>query len=539
MICPNCRTENDVKAARCVQCGVGLVPPTAVFVTVDLSPGTVFHGRYRILGPLGRGGMGSVYKAQDTALNETVAIKILRPDYGQDATMAERFKSEIRLARKVRHRNVCTIHDFGEEQGLLFISMELVEGADLKQLLRGADALSQDEAYGLAIQIAEGLQAVHDAGIIHRDLKTPNVMRDASGQARLMDFGIAKLQGSESLTATGAIIGTPEYMSPEQGQGQRVDFHSDIYSLGIVTYELFTGHTPFRGDTPISTILKHIHEPPPLDGPAAARIPPQVRGVLGRALAKDPSRRYASARDFAEALRQARHPSRHQVPASTDALQAPTVQASIRASPRSSRARLGWAALALVLVGAAGTLLVVGLTNRRSSGPPQTPATLPSPVAASLPGPTAAPTPSAAHSTAPSPPTTAPSPPKGNEATPARPGTARTPAFRALKAPPPSLTAAAPPLPQAATPPAAPLPQAQVVAPDGSLQVVARPWAEVTVDGKLLGETPLDRISLPPGVHSVRLRHPSYEPVERSVTIRSGTGERLVVDFPKEGVKKP
>ena len=222
--------------------------PTQVVVSVDLRPGIVFHSRYEILGPLGQGGMGMVYKARDLSLDEVVAIKVLRPDIAREPRMTERFKSEIRLARRVRHKNVCAIHDYGEDQGLLFISMEYVEGVDLKRWLREHGSFEAAPAYDVAIQVAEGLQAVHEEGIIHRDLKTPNIMRDAEGVARLMDFGIAKREGEGTgggATATGHIVGTPEYMSPEQAQGRRVDFRSDIYGLGIVTYEIFTGRVPF------------------------------------------------------------------------------------------------------------------------------------------------------------------------------------------------------------------------------------------------------------------------------------------------------
>src|SRR5262245_43016597 len=273
MNCPTCRAENEASALVCTECGASLAAPTTVLVSVDLGTGAIFHSRYEILGPLGRGGMGMVYKARDRTLDEVVAIKVLRPDFAQDPRMADRFKSEIKLARRIRHRNVCGIHDYGEDRGLLYISMELIEGVDLKRTLREHGALATDTAYDVAIQVAEGLQAVHDAGVIHRDLKTPNIMLDGAGVARLMDFGVAKRHGEgTAATASGQILGTPEYMSPEQAQGRRVDYRSDIYALGIVTYEIFTGRVPFHGETPISTILKHLHDPPPLEGPQATGI---------------------------------------------------------------------------------------------------------------------------------------------------------------------------------------------------------------------------------------------------------------------------
>ena len=321
MNCSSCKAENAADAHACARCGTALpTTPTQFIVTVDLRPGVVFDSRYEILGPLGQGGMGMVYKARDRSLDEVVAIKVLRPDFARDPHMAERFKSEIRLARRVRHRNVCAIHDYGEDQGLFYISMEYLEGVDLKHQLRERGALPAADAYEVAIQIAEGLQAVHDAGIIHRDLKTPNIMRDAGGVARLMDFGIAKREGDGARTATGHIVGTPEYMSPEQAQGHRVDFRSDIYALGIVVYEIFTGRVPFRGETPISTILKHLHDPPPLDPPEAESIPAAVRSVLRRCLEKSPADRFPSARDVAEALRGARSPSFRKPPSNSSRL---------------------------------------------------------------------------------------------------------------------------------------------------------------------------------------------------------------------------
>ena len=313
MRCPSCEAENPATAVTCAECATPLNPPAVLqaaaggshphLITLDLRPGAVFQSRYEVIAPLGRGGMGMVFRAHDRVLDETVAIKVLRPDVAQDPRMGERFRSEIKLARKVRHRNVCAIHDYGEDQGLLYISMEMVEGVDLKRTLRDGGPLPPARAFDVSMQIAEALQAVHDAGIVHRDLKTPNIMIDAAGCARLMDFGVAKRLGEGTFTTTGHVVGTPEYMSPEQAQGHAVDARSDIYALGVVVYEIFTGEVPFRGETPISTILKHINDPPPLDKTA---LPIAVRGVLRRALAKDPAARYSTAREMGEALSEAR-----------------------------------------------------------------------------------------------------------------------------------------------------------------------------------------------------------------------------------------
>ncbi len=299
LTCPSCEAANDDQASACARCGEDLI---------GLGPGSVVADRYEVLSLLGEGGMGMVFKARDRQLDEVVALKVLRTDAAITPEMSRRFRAEIKLARKVTHKNVCRIHEYGQHGDLQYISMAYVDGVDLKHILREQGALSPDEAYAVAIAVAEGLQAVHDEGIVHRDLKTPNIMRDGRGVVRLMDFGIAKQweEGAPSLTATGMIVGTPEYMSPEQCRGLKVDARSDLYALGIVVYELFTGRVPFRGDAAITTIIKHLQEAPPLEGPEATGIPPALIPILARCLAKTPEERYASAREVAAALSEAR-----------------------------------------------------------------------------------------------------------------------------------------------------------------------------------------------------------------------------------------
>ena len=315
MICPSCKALNDDSAEACFTCGRALSA---------LTQGSVIAGRYEVLSPLGKGGMGMVYKAHDRMLDETVAIKVLRSELANTVEMLKRFKHEIKLARKVSHRNVCRIHEFGEDGGVRYISMEYVEGTDIKQLAREKGGfLDQEEAFDVAIQTADGLQAIHDVGIIHRDLKTSNIMRDPTGRVRLMDFGIAKIErgdgssGGGGLTTTGQIMGTPEYMSPEQCLGDKIDHRSDVYALGIAVYEIFTGTVPFRGDTPVATLFKHIQDPVPFEGPIAARIPLAAVPVLRKALAKNRADRYASASEMAEALRKAHQQTLSGVPADT------------------------------------------------------------------------------------------------------------------------------------------------------------------------------------------------------------------------------
>jgi len=306
MICPYCKALNDDSAEACFTCGRALSA---------LTQGSVIDGRYVIESVLGKGGMGMVYKAHDRMLEETVAIKVLRAEFANTGEMARRFRHEIKLARKVSHRNVCRIHEYGEDPDvhLRYISMEYVEGADIKQLTRDKGGfLEADEAFDAAIQAADGLQAIHDVGIVHRDLKASNIMRDPKGRVRLMDFGIAKSEatdhstGGGGLTIEGQTMGTPEYMSPEQCMAEKIDGRSDVYSLGVVIYELFTGSVPFRGDSPVATLFKHINEPVPFEGPVAARIPLAAVPVLRKALAKNREDRYASAASLAEALRGAR-----------------------------------------------------------------------------------------------------------------------------------------------------------------------------------------------------------------------------------------
>jgi predicted Ser/Thr protein kinase len=293
LLCRTCRTDNEPTEESCRSCGRSLTA---------LARGELLAARFEILEVIGSGGMGIVYKAHDRSLDENVALKVLRPEFASTKEAARRFQSEIKLARKVSDRHVCRIFEYGEDAGLRYICMELIEGVNLKQLVQDLQPLPAEQAYEAAIQIAEGLSAIHEAGVIHRDLKTPNIMRDNRGLVRLLDFGIAREMESAGLTMAGQVMGTPEYMSPEQALGQKLDFRTDIYSLGIVVYELFTGQVPFRGDNPVATVLKQIEEPPALEG----QVPDAVVPVLAKTLAKDRVQRFASARGVAAALRLAR-----------------------------------------------------------------------------------------------------------------------------------------------------------------------------------------------------------------------------------------
>ncbi|HEX9185829.1 MAG TPA: protein kinase, partial [Vicinamibacteria bacterium] len=388
MNCPTCRADNEPAASACFACGAALDPALA-----SLADGALFASRYEITGPLGRGGMGMVYRAFDRELGESVAIKVLRPDVARESGRGEhRFRSEIRLARRVRHRNVCPVYGDGEDRGLLYICMELVEGENLSALARERGGLPPMEAWSAALQVAEGLQAIHDVGIVHRDLKTANLMRDRRGVVRVMDFGIAKRHGTTSatVTATGALMGTPEYMSPEQLRGEEVGFRSDLYSLGVVVYELFTGVPPFRGETPVATIVKQLQDLPNLDRP---ELPGPLRRVLARALAKDPEERYATAAEMRTALEAAGEASGHETSAGRGRA-AEDVVADTRPVPaaafpgrvpifRMAMAQAGVAALAVHLVSAGGA--VPAPKPAFVLRPPPAPPAAPSPSAVAAP----------------------------------------------------------------------------------------------------------------------------------------------------------
>ena len=257
--------------------------------------GTTFARRYRIIEELGRGGMGKVYKVLDTEIKERVALKLLNPEIAADQQTIERFRNELKFARTISHRNVCRMHDLGREEGAYFITMEYVPGEDLKRLIRKVGQLSPGKAVFIAKQICEGLAEAHRLGVVHRDLKPHNIMVDEEGNVRIMDFGIARTTRAKGITGPGIMIGTPEYMSPEQVEGKEADQRSDIYSLGIILYEMLTGRVPFEGDTPFSIGMKHTSQVPKNPKELNAQIPDDLSRVILRCLEKDRAKRYQSA----------------------------------------------------------------------------------------------------------------------------------------------------------------------------------------------------------------------------------------------------
>ncbi len=268
----------------------------------ELTTGSTFAGRYQVIEELGKGGMGRVYKVFDTDIKEKVALKLLRPEIAADSETVERFSNELKLARKIRHKNVCGMFDLGKSDGTLYLTMEFVPGEDLKRLIRRMGQFPAAKAVSVAEQISEGLEEAHRLGIVHRDLKPSNIMMDEDGNARIMDFGIARSLQAEGITGAGVMIGTPEYMSPEQVDGKDVDERSDIYSLGIILYEMVTGRAPFEGETPLSVAHKHKYEPPADPRKFNPQVPEDLSILILRCLAKDRAIRYQTAAELRAGL---------------------------------------------------------------------------------------------------------------------------------------------------------------------------------------------------------------------------------------------
>jgi zinc protease len=257
--------------------------------------------RYELLEEAGRGGMGVVYKARDRETGELVAIKVLRPEIAADRQSADRFINEVRLSRKITHKNVCRVYEFTRAGSTAYLSMEYVDGESLRSILSRVGAVNLRKGVQIARQICAALAEAHAQGIIHRDLKPENVMLDKSGNVKVMDFGIARLLDAGA-TSTGGVMGTPAYMAPEQAESKAVDARTDVYALGLILYELFTGQTAFSGDTPVAVALKQVRETPPSPRTLEPSLPLEVDAIVMRCLEKDPARRFQTVEELDAAL---------------------------------------------------------------------------------------------------------------------------------------------------------------------------------------------------------------------------------------------
>lgn len=311
MKCPRCEHENPADSHFCSNCASPLDPGrksedslTQTFTEPEpkFERGRLFAGRYEFIEGLGSGGMGKVYKVYDTKIREIVALKIIRPEIASRPNTLIRFREEIRLARRIAHKNICRMHDLNEAEGVSFFTMEYIPGEDLKRVLRMMGRLSVGRAISIARQVCAGLAEAHRLGIVHRDLKPKNIMVDYEGNIRVMDFGLARSVEEKGITAGRVILGTAEYMSPEQAEGEKADHRSDIYALGVILFEMVTGRTPFEGDSALSVALQHKTEPPPDPRQFNPALPEKLRQIILKCLEKDKEKRFQTVEELTSEL---------------------------------------------------------------------------------------------------------------------------------------------------------------------------------------------------------------------------------------------
>jgi eukaryotic-like serine/threonine-protein kinase len=329
MQCPSCKHQNSASALRCANCNAQLnedetvaIPPgelgqaTITQLTAAGTPhsggaasgkdslelGTQLGGRYEILKMLGEGGMGAVYKARDLEVDRVVALKVIRPEYANRPEILARFKQELVLAREITHRNVIRIFDLGQASGIRFITMEYVDGQDLYSLLRSGEPLSLERKVAIAREVCKAIEAAHEQGVVHRDLKPQNIMVDASGRVLVMDFGIARSMEDTGLTHTGALIGTPAFMSPEQAKGEKLDTRSDLFSFGVIFYEMLTGKAPYVAETAVGLLLKRVQERPVAPVELDQQVPQALSDIVLKCLVVDRDQRYQTAGEIVRDL---------------------------------------------------------------------------------------------------------------------------------------------------------------------------------------------------------------------------------------------
>lgn len=394
--CPHCQAENQPGVEVCATCGRSVadgewmagtmvdsetidVPPTesekvespapervasaleAATSPSALQPGSILDERYRIDELLGFGGMGSVYRATDLEIDRVVALKVIRPHLADDPNVLQRFKQEIILSREVTHRNVVRIFDLGQSGETRFISMEFIEGKDLLGLLRERGALPAEEAVEIMEQICLALDAAHQQGVVHRDLKPANIMIDASGRVVVMDFGIARSLEGSGMTQTGSLLGTPDYMSPEQVKGEQVDARSDLFALGIIFYQMLTGELPYKGDTPMAAMYTRTQKRAAPIRDLVPELPGFLGDVVARCLEIPVHKRYQSAREVLQDLAVWRGGSTHMTIGPTMRGLRPTTTA---AKKRFRAVGIGIAATVLVAVVTGAVVLIRSMASR-------------------------------------------------------------------------------------------------------------------------------------------------------------------------------
>jgi eukaryotic-like serine/threonine-protein kinase len=340
--------------------------------------GELIAGRYDLEELVGSGGMSSVYRAHDRLLERTVALKILHEQFTSDDAYVERFRREARAVAQLAHPNIVTVIDRGEQDGRQFIVFEYVDGMNLKELMTQEGPVSPREAIELALQVARGLSFAHESGLVHRDVKPQNVLLDADGRAKVTDFGIAQSLDVKGMTITGTVMGTSNYIAPEQARGQAVDEQTDVYSLGCVLYELLVGEVPFEGDNFVAVAMRHVNDPVPSVRDVRPDVPPRLDWAIQTAMAKDHDERFDSMADFAAEL-EACH-------AELDGNEGATMVVPPRRLPRSAgrpagtrRRRSIWpfvllgVGLAAVIGGLAGAILIQDYGGDSSSSAPPRP----------------------------------------------------------------------------------------------------------------------------------------------------------------------
>jgi tetratricopeptide (TPR) repeat protein/predicted Ser/Thr protein kinase len=404
MNCPRCGTENPAGAPKCSRCGISLAigtdaetfagivaapiavagsaparapepvsPSMADMVTagpwaVASTPGAGgeidFGPRYKIQKLLGEGGMGAVYKAYDTELDRTVALKLIRPGLAMDANVSQRFKQELLLASKISHKNILRIHDLGDANGVKFISMAYVEGQDLHQLLTAQGKLPIERALNLTKQLCAALDAAHSEGVVHRDFKPQNILLDKNEQAYITDFGLAKsLEADAGLSRSGEFLGTPRYMAPEQVEGRGIDHRVDIYALGLIMYEMLTGDVPFHADSTIQLMYKRVNETPNNPKTLNPDLPDWLARVVMKCLERDPDKRYQNASDVLSDVQNSLAPVGSKSGSTSIAFTVRRVELEMPA------AKMGvWIAIAIVVIAAAITFGVPSFRHKVLGG---------------------------------------------------------------------------------------------------------------------------------------------------------------------------